>query len=495
MKTPPFPMIKRIDFLLLAVVGLFLTSAAGLYAADSAPRYNVLFLMTDEHNPNVLGCAGDPLVKTPALDSLAASGVRMTASYCQNPVCVPSRSSLVSSRMPSNLSVFGNGAMCQYKGITTLADVFVQAGYQVAWMGKTHWGEPRFPKENDEGASKRNAIGKTGKEESANRLPQEAAVSSWPVEQNPEHITTESALRFLEKNRDKPFFLGVSFSKPHFPYTIQQNYYDMYAGKVSLPHASQKLIDELPTLSKNEREKYGLGDATEEEVLRAKAMYYGMVTYVDDEFGRLLKKLDELGLRENTVIVYTADHGEMLGDRGLWYKNSFYEGSARIPNLWSFPKALPRGTVINAPTMNMDIFPTLCELAHLPIPAGQEGKSLVSLMQGKESGADRQALVESYREGFAGRMIRTARWKYFCYTNGEEYLYDMQADPGEENNLITKPELRKTADELKQNALAGWVGVPANTKPQSDDDDAPVKSAKSVKSNKTKSKTKAKKDE
>ena len=190
------------------------------------------------------------------------------------------------------------------------------------------------------------------------------------------------------------------------------------------------------------------------------ALYYGMVTYVDEEFGRILKKLDDLGLRDNTIILYTADHGEMLGDRGIWYKNSFYDGSASIPFIWSFPKALPQGKVVNTPAMNMDIFPTLCDLCGLPQPPGLEGTSLAPVMKGADDGKDRYALSENYRGGAAGRMIRSAKWKYFFYTNGDEYLYDMEADPGEENNLIKDPAYRKTADDLKQRASAGWVRTP-----------------------------------
>jgi len=185
-----------------------------------------------------------------------------------------------------------------------------------------------------------------------------------------------------------------------------------------------------------------------------------MVTYVDEEFGRILKRLDELGLRDKTIILYTSDHGEMLGDRGLWYKNSFYDGAASIPFIWSFPKKLPQGKVVSAPAMNMDIFPTLCDLCGLPKPSGLEGYSLLPLLNGTEDGKDRIALSENYRDGFAGRMIRTSQWKYFFYADGEEYLYNMQADPGEEKNLAKEPQNRKLADELKQKASVGWVQPP-----------------------------------
>jgi choline-sulfatase len=287
-------------------------------------------------------------------------------------------------------------------------------------------------------------------------------VSPWPVEKNAEHATANEALAFLEQNKERKFFLGVSFLKPHFPFTIQQKYYDLYRGKVPPPRASEKLIADLPSLSKDERAKYNHGGATEEDILRTKAIYYGMVTYVDEEFGRILRKLDELGLREKTIIVYTADHGEMLGDRGIWYKNSFYDGSATIPFIWSFPKALSQGKVVRTPAMNMDVLPTLCDLCSLPKPAGLEGSSLLPVMTGKDDGKERIALSENYRGNFAGRMIRTAKWKYFFYTTGEEFLYDLENDPGEERNLINDATYRKTADELKQKASAGWVQAKRN---------------------------------
>jgi choline-sulfatase len=443
---------------LVVLTGVATETRAAAKKSPGKAGYNVLLLMTDEHTPRVLGCYGDKLVKTPTLDSLAAAGVRFTSAYCQNPICVPSRVSLVSGRMPCHVNTFGNTANQKYENMTTLADAFVNAGYETAWFGKTHWGDPRFPTKGAGGKNRRAVNG--AKDEGLSRLPQDSQVSDWPLEENAEHLTANEALEFLDQIKGRKFFLGVSFVKPHFPFTIQAKYYDMYKGKVSLPRASETLIDQLPAVSKQERAKYQHAEATTEEVLRTRAIYYGMVTFVDDEFGRILKKLDELDLRDNTIILYTADHGEMLGDRGIWYKNSFYDGSVGIPFIWSFPKALPRDTVIAAPVMNMDIFPTLCDLCSLPKPTGLEGHSLIPLMQGTEDGSTRYALSENYRGGFAGRMIRTPKWKYFFYTNGDEYLYDMESDPGEEHNLANNPERKALVAELKQKASAGWVANP-----------------------------------
>ncbi len=445
----------------IILVVLSLVWPAMSQPVQSAEPCNVLFLMTDEHHPRILGCCGDPLVQTPTLDSLAAKGVRFTAAYCQNPICVPSRVSLVSGRMPCHLNTFGNTANQKYENITTLADAFVEAGYQAVWLGKTHWGNPRFLDFESQSKKKRSG---NPEQASIGRRPQDSRVSSWPMEENAEHFTADEALAFLDQNQDKKFFLGVSFSKPHFPFTIQQKYYDLYQGKVGPPPAAERLIAELPAVSIQEREKYEHAAATREEILRARALYYGMVTYVDEEFGRILKKLDDLGIRDKTIIVYTSDHGEMLGERGIWYKNSFYDGAACIPLIWSFPQALPQGKVVGTPAMNMDVFPTLCDLCNLPQPEGLEGSSLLPVMQGADSGKDRFALAENYRNGFSGRMIRTAKWKYFFYTNGEEYLYDMENDPKEEDNLITNPAYRKTANELRQKALMGWIDKPAPRK-------------------------------
>src|SRR4051812_2748763 len=179
--------------LFLAILGTHIAHAET--GQGKPPGYNVLFLISDEHTAKVLGCYGDPLVKTPTLDSLAAKGVRFTAAYCQNPICVPSRVSFVSGRMPGHLKAFGfrNTDNQAYHGITTLADVFNEAGYKTAWLGKTHWGNPRFQEVLDVKKKKgANDDGEGGPE----RLPQDAKVADWPVEKNPEHVTADAALSF-----------------------------------------------------------------------------------------------------------------------------------------------------------------------------------------------------------------------------------------------------------------------------------------------------------
>jgi choline-sulfatase len=355
--------------------------------------------------------------------------------------------------MPSNVGVFGNIPNTLDSTAPTIADVFTAAGYTAAWMGKTHWGgSPRFemPKRSkaaEEAAARRST---------RSRLPSDAAIAEWPAGEEFDSITKDQALRFLEQNRAKPFFAGVSFKKPHFPFLVQEKYYRMYEGRVEAPRVTRQMLDQLPLVSQKERKTYNFVSLTESQIRKALAIYYGMVSYMDGLIQEILNKLDELGLRENTIILYTADHGELGGEHGLWYKNSFYEASVRIPHVWSFPKDIPQGMEIKAPVMNMDIFPTLCDLCGLPKPRGLEGRSLVPLMKRVEEGAGRYALSENYRSNSAARMIRTTRWKYCYFRDDCEQLFDMQNDPGEIVNLAQNREYRETAASLKSRALTGW---------------------------------------
>ncbi|MDP2995980.1 MAG: sulfatase-like hydrolase/transferase [Bryobacterales bacterium] len=428
------------------------TLAAAPALAASAEGYNILFLMSDEHSPHAAGWLGNKIVRTPAIDSLARAGAAFSASYCQNPVCVPSRASFLTSRMASNVGVFGNdGGLVN--DVPKMGSVFRGAGYQVSWMGKTHWGgESGF----DVRHGSDDAADRPDRRKQWTRQPEDAGVADWPVSQEPDTIAKNHALRFLEENRGKRFFAGVSFRKPHFPFAVQEEFYKLYNGRLDAPRVTPRMIEELPLVSKKERETYGFAKLNQAQIVKAREVYFGMVTYMDSLVGEILKKLDDLGLREKTIILYTSDHGEMAGEHGLWYKNSFYEASARIPMVWSFPREIPRGKQIHAPVMNMDIFPTLCELTGVPLPGGLEGRSLLPLIKGAEDGGKRYALAESFRGGYASRMIRSGQWKYCYYHEDSEQLFDLRNNPEENVNLVKRPEHRDLVAALNKRALEGW---------------------------------------
>jgi arylsulfatase A-like enzyme len=419
-------------------------------------KYNVLFLMSDEHTFSALGCYGNPIIQTPSLDSMAKSGVMLEA-YCQDPICVPARTAILTGKMPSNVNVFGNTIHSMPESVPTIADTFHKAGYDAIWTGKTHWGgRSGFDESKNDEIDK--VFKGADKEKGVGRLPQQATVLDIPASDNLESIVANYAVNFLKnhKSSDKPFFYGASFIRPHFPYSIQKQYYDMYKDKVTLPKVTPEILSFLPKISQLERAKYGLQKMTDAQTLKTKAVYYGMVTFVDEQIGRILTALHESGLEDNTIVVYTADHGEMCGEHGLWYKNSFYEDSVHIPLLISCPKALPSGVHRYMPVQTMDLFPTLCELCGLTPPPGVEAESLVGLIRGTESEKKWYAFSENYREDSASRMIRSDRWKYCYFQNDCEQLFDMRMDPSETHNLVNDPQYADIVADLKKRALDGW---------------------------------------
>ena len=433
---------------------LFVTNLLG-----QNKKPNILFLMTDQHSMRVLGSYGNQIIKTPNLDKLANEGVVFKSNYSQNPICLPSRASLITGKMPSSLGIFGNDGILSEK--TTMATVFKAQGYEVAWLGKEHWGatnaEVGFGNLNAEAheAFKEKYRPLNNLRKNIGRLPQNASAYKLSENEDYEALVTDHAIKFLENNTTKTFFLGVSFKKPHFPFMCHQKYFDLYKDIVDLPEVTPDMIEALSINEKKTIEKYKLDEMSSAEIKHARAMYYGMVTYIDEQFGRVLEKLNELGLRENTIIVYTSDHGEMAGEHGLWYKNSFLEASVAAPLIFSYPKTLPVNKKINASSMLLDIFPTLCDLSDIGQPNDLEGKSLLPLMNGIENAdnSDRVAYSEMYRSS-TGIMVRKGKWKYIRYNSEKEYLYDIDTDPREINNLINSTQHQVIIRELSTLASA-----------------------------------------
>ncbi len=278
---------------------------------------------------------------------------------------------------------------------------------------------------------------------------------------NDDTITTEQALAFLERVGSARFFLGVSYAKPHFPFCIQEAYYARYGAlPIPEPEVTQALLDDLSTAMKADRIEFGIDQLTPEQSRYGRAIYYGMTHYVDDQIHQVMKALDRLALREKTIVIYLSDHGEMMGQHGIWYKNAFFEGSARVPLLISLPPAFgaPRKSKVDAPTSAIDVFPTLCELCALKPPKTLEGRSLVPLIYGTDAGLEREVFSENKRRGVAARMIRTSRYKYCYYDDGVEQLYDMQGDDrvAESINLAPDPAYAGIKKRLKKRALKGW---------------------------------------
>jgi choline-sulfatase len=441
----------------------------------AADRPNILFIMVDEMKWNVTSYAGHPLVKTPHLDQLAREGTQFATAYTVAPICTPSRYSLFSSRYAHVHGSVDNSTPTREPQVL-LPALLKHHGYQTAISGKLHF----MPSSHDhsfdyfwsfanEGPGKLPTWPQTlAKKHGANiarkltaqpfpddPLGRDLGKLAYPKEDTQTSWITDRAVDFLQKERDpaKPFFLFVSYLDPHSPSHLAEPYWSMFeAGKMPLP-PSFKVDPTKPAQSADNRH-----EVNDPKIVQAlTAAYYAKVTMVDDNVGRLLQRLRELGLAENTLIVFTADHGNMLGDLNRWFKGAMYEGSARVPLLMKAPAASPfaatfnRGTVVNQIVENIDVMPTLCEMVGVPLPAaGIQGRSLTPLAAGQTAGWKNRAFAERN-----SAMVRTSQFKYIDnrrnnerHGGGQPELYDLTKDPLEMNNLATDASQAATLKDL-----------------------------------------------
>jgi arylsulfatase A-like enzyme len=454
-----------------------LLSAAILLAAgaEAAPpeRPNVLLIAVDDLRP-ALGCYGDPIAKTPAIDRLAASGVRFDRAYAQFPGCNPSRSSLLTGRYPAATGVFDNDASFRERlpNATTLPEYFRSHGYATLHAGKIFhpgldeaqaWGPPGAAPTRPSAAAPPvapAAARKPAPPPGVRRTPERN--HPWravPGEGDglPDAITATRAIALLEKHRDRPFFLAVGFSRPHTPFVAPAKYFDQVpAARIPLP------VDFAPrptvrpgapaaALSPRNHDLFETLDATPATAREAISAYHASVSFVDAQVMRLLAALDRLGLRDRTVVVFFGDHGFHLGEKGKWSKHeSLYEVAARVPLLVSVPGAYVRGVTSGRTAELVDLFPTLTELAGLPAPPDLQGQSLAPLLR------DPQAVWEfpaySVTRSLRGRSVRTERWRYTEWSGdgGGAELYDHEADPHELENRAGDPAHAATVETLER---------------------------------------------
>jgi choline-sulfatase len=345
-----------------------------------------------------------------------------------------------------------------------LGPYFSRMGLRTGWVGKKHWDDLRntfdFEGEDCDQVVRQRFIDAGLPYPDGSRLVRDASVAYWGTDLNEDNVCSEQALAFLDANAGNRFFLGVSYVRPHFPFCIQPEYLARYDGvDIPRPKVTQAMLDDLSTAMKYDRTLFDIDELTPEQDDYGRRMYYGMVSYIDDQVSRVLARLDALGLRDRTIVLYTSDHGEMLGQHGIWYKNSFLEGSARIPLVISLPPGLgAQLPVVDAPANTLDLFPTLCELCGLPPPPTLEGRSLVPLMNGQDAGMDRVTFSENNRRQIPARMIRTRRFKYCWYADGIEQLYDMNGRDRnvEGRDLVADPAYAAIVVRLRRQALKGW---------------------------------------
>jgi choline-sulfatase len=448
----------------------------------SRPRQpNILLLMADQLAAPALPCYGHPVVRALHLAALAARGVVFDAAYCASPLCAPSRAALMAGRLPSRVGGYDNA--CEFPAsVPTLAHGLRAQGYKTCLAGKMHFVGPdqlhgfeervttdiypadfawtpdwdRPEERIDWWFHNMSSVKEAGVAEATNQLDYDDEVGFRALRR----------LRDFARDEDgRPFFLTVSFTHPHDPYVIRQPYWDRYEGvEIDAPRVPPLSDERLDAHSRRLRHVSAMSEVeiTDEDVARARRAYYGAIGYVDDWVGTLLGALAGLGLADDTVVAVAADHGDMLGERGLWYKMCFFEWAVRVPLIVAAPgRFTPRR--VGAPVSLVDLMPTFLELGSgggSPWDPGValDGASLVPLLEGREEGLGRAALGEYLAEGALAPilMVRRDNWKYVWSEPDPPQLYDLEGDPDELENLAGDPAHAAIARAFEAEVARRW---------------------------------------
>lgn len=478
-----------------------------LVCQSAALKPNVLLLFADQHNADVMGCAGHPMVKTPHLDRLATQGVRFTRAYCQDAICVPSRTALMTGLYPRTTGCLDNGdsPMSQAK-LYPLQNVFKSAGFQTGCFGKRHLPQPILAMGWDRSATVISAKqdpsdenyqdwietrGQSEAFEKDHKGSLQSDMCSHISEVKPENrIEAYTALKTKEFLRDcqkqgKPFFCWSSFHGPHQPYTPPAKWAALYPiEKMPLPASWNEPIDHLPpglqNWRRNTKDPWCLAKAAENPALYRQyiAYYFAQVTEVDYFIGEVLAELDALGLRDNTIVIYASDHGDFVARHGMIEKcavsHNVYEETLRVPLIISWPKQFPQGATCNSLAELVDLYPTLVELVGLQRPADVprlSGRSLVPVLtSGKPTGR-----TYAISENWSQVTVITDRYKLGTWIDPTEryaqrdfrqkfpdMLFDREKDPQELVNLAGKPE-SATIEQQLRSYLAEWTSKTPDT--------------------------------
>ncbi|MHC4072978.1 MAG: arylsulfatase [Planctomycetota bacterium] len=463
-----------------------LISTGIAFGADTArpdrrarPKPNILYLMTDQHRGDCLGCAGNKVIKTPRLDSIAADGVVFSSAYSSTPSCTPARSAILTGLSPWHHGMIGYGRVAG-KYPFELPDALRSAGYYLFGIGKMHW----YPQRKLRGYHKI-LLDESGRvqakgfisdyrrwfKEQAPDLDPDATGIGWndyrgktyvlPERLHPTMWTADTAVDFIEKyDRTEPFMLKVSFARPHSPYDPPKRFAEMYdADDMPAPvvgdwAAQYTLHDDPPKPS------LWHGDLGVRQAKESRRAYYGSVTFIDEQIGRILAALKERGMYDNTMIMFFADHGDMLGDHHLWRKTYAYEGSARIPMLLRWPKSMgmnsQRGKTLPQPVELRDVLPTCLDAAGASILDNLDGKSMLDPVRGRTENwrpfIDLEHSMCYNKDHWNALTDGKTKYIYYAF-DGREELFDLSRDPDELHNLAPKQVHKSTLLKWRQHIV------------------------------------------
>ncbi len=451
---------------------------------SNTQRPNVILIMTDQHRGDCLGASGHPLVSTPHLDSLAADGTNFTHAYSACPSCIPARAVLMTGQTPWHTGILGMGQgqrSMRSDYSHTIPGELARAGYHTQLVGKMHFEPLRalngfhntvLDEHPDSGPFKsdyrewfeRNAPpGIHMREHIRDWNSMDCRPFSLPEWLHPTNWTVRESIRFLERrDPEKPFFLLTSFIRPHSPYDPPRHFWDMYEKKEIPPPAvgDWAHVHDVPEDAGSISAWHG--KRTSEEERRARIGYYGSVSHVDNQIGNLLTHLKAQRIYHNSLILFTSDHGDMLGDHNMWRKTYAYEGSSRIPFIVKFPTemGMPRGNACERPAELRDIMPTILETAGVEIPATVDGVGVRDACRGI---SDLRPYLHGehctcYSTVQENQFVTDGKRKFIWFPRtGEEQYFDLEEDPDERHNRIADSARREEIDRWRQR-LIGELG-------------------------------------
>ena len=427
-------------------------------------RMNILFIISDQHTPSVTGCYGNDVVHTPNIDRLSEAGVTFDSAYCNAPVCVPSRMSMLSGLHSDRIGVWHNADPLP-PHVTTWPMLLSLAGYETMISGRMHllWGDRM-------GGFSRRLCGDTNRQipkawPSARRDSTNGAIARfqgydttlgegavYPQDEE----ARDRAIQYLREEKEGPFALCVGFYKPHAPFKTPKKYLDLYGDLERIGTLDEPCI---PLYQHVLEEGLGeRGPLDPDRVHLARQCYYGMVTQVDEYVGEILNALEDEGLSENTIVIYTSDHGDMLGRHQLWHKVNFYEDSVRVPMVFSCPSRFAGGMRRPENVSLLDLFPTFLDIAGNRRPCPLDGESLMPLLQDGSlaRGDEVIALSIGARQGHPAIMLKRGSLKLICTMGYPPVLFDLEKGPQELVDFSEDPTYASTMRDMLASVEARW---------------------------------------
>jgi choline-sulfatase len=440
---------------------------------------NILLIMADQMAAPAMGLYGNTIVKTPYIDELANSGVVFENCYCNLPMCGPSRASLHTAKLPFSMGMYDNASEF-HADMPAMPHYLRALGYRAELAGKMHFVGP----DQLHGYEKRHTTEiypanfawtvdwSKGREYRPTNLTMAPVIESgkcirtlqMDYDDEVAYHSTQAIYDLARKPDDKPFFLTVSFTSPHSPFVISDEYWDLYDHHdIELPSVPEIPMEEKDHLSRNLHycQARHLYTVTDEHKRTARHAYYGMMSFIDDKVGQLIKALEHTQLKEDTIVVFTSDHGEMMGERGMWFKQHFFEWASRVPLVVSWPKAWKPSRIKQNVSL-IDLMPTFVDVAS----NGEfndyiddiDGNSLLAPLKGNTEGMSDVVISEFAADGSTGpsRMVKKGDWKYMYLEGVETLLYNLKDDPKELKNRSGDDDCEAIENELAAIALDNW---------------------------------------